>query len=148
MRELVFALRFRGRAGAVEGSTGRRWARSTAPSQTWSTVIGRDGVAGTVETAAGETAVLESRVERSGDGTFVEDGTISYGSAGSVRFETLGRGSVGPAARSGWVVGGVVWTVTTGDGAFAGARGVITSNFTVSADGDVVDDHVARLYLP
>jgi hypothetical protein len=42
----------------------------------------------------------------------------------------------------------VVWTVTGGDGAFAGARGLITSNFTVGADGDVVDDHVVRVYLP
>jgi hypothetical protein len=92
--------------------------------------------------------VLESRVERFGDGTFVEDGTITYGAAGSVRFETLGRGWVGPAPLAGWVVGGVVWTITAGDGAFAGARGLITSNFTVGADGDVVDNHVTRLYLP
>jgi len=35
-----------------------------------------------------------------------------------------------------------------GDGAFAGVRGLITSNFTVSADGEVVDNHFARLYLP
>jgi hypothetical protein len=46
------------------------------------------------------------------------------------------------------VVGGVVWTITAGDGAFAGAQGVITSNFTVSADGEVIDDHVARVYVP
>jgi hypothetical protein len=97
---------------------------------------------------AGETAVLESRVERFGDGTFVEDGTIAYGSAGTITFETIGRGWVGPAARAGWVMGGVLWAVTGGDGALAGARGLVTSNFTVSADGEVVDHHVARLYLP
>ena len=53
-----------------------------------------------------------------------------------------------PAPIPGWVVGGVVWTITRGDGAFAGARGVITSNFTVSTDGVVVDNHLTRLYLP
>jgi hypothetical protein len=100
-----------------------------------------------VEPVAGESAVLESRVERFGDGTFVEDGTITYGSAGGVVFETLGRGWVGPSPVAGWVVGGVVWAVTGGDGRFAGARGVITSNFTVNTDGEVIDDHVARLYL-
>jgi hypothetical protein len=42
----------------------------------------------------------------------------------------------------------VTWTITGGDGRFAGARGVITSNFTVSAEGEVVDHHVSRLYLP
>jgi len=148
MRELVFALEFRGHAGPVPGSESKRQARSTAPSQTLSTVLEREGVRARVEALAGESAVLESRVERFGDGSFVEDGTIAYGSAGTVTFETIGRGWVAPAPRAGWVVGGVLWTITTGAGAFAGARGLITSNFTVSADGEVIDDHFARLYLP
>jgi hypothetical protein len=148
MREIVFALQFRGQAGPVPGSESTRQARSTAPSQTLSTVLGRDGIHVRIDTAPGESAVLESRVERFGDGTFVEDGTITYGSAGSVTFETIGRGWVGPAPLGGWVVGGVVWNITRGDGAFAGARGLITSNFTVNTDGVVIDNHVTRLYLP
>jgi hypothetical protein len=148
MREVVFALEFRGRAGATPGAARERRARSTAASQTLTTVMRPAGVDARIETVAGEAAVLESRVERFGDGTFVEDGTITYGSAGAVRFETVGRGWVEPAPRPGWVVGGVVWTIVAGDGIFAGARGLITSNFTVSAEGDVVDDHVARVYLP
>ena len=63
-------------------------------------------------------------------------------------FETIGRGWVTQAPRPGWVVGGVLWTITAGEGAFAGARGLITSNFTVSADGEVIDNHFTRLYLP
>jgi len=148
MREVVFALEFRGAAGPVPGSPSERQARSTAPSQTRSTVLGGDGVRARVEPVEGERAVLQSRVERFGDGSFVEAGTIAYGSAGSVTFETLGRGWVGPAPVPGSVVGGVVWTITRGDGAFTGARGIITSNFTVGADGVVIDDHVTRLYLP
>jgi hypothetical protein len=148
MREVVFVLEFRGRAGPMPGSDSKRQARSTAASQTLSTVIGPDGIVAGASAVAGDSAVLESRVERFGDGTFVEDGTITYGLAGSVRFETVGRGWVETAPRPGWVVGGVVWTITGGEGAFAGARGLITSNFTVSADGDVVDDHVTRIYLP
>jgi hypothetical protein len=148
MRELVFALEFRGRAGPVPGSESKRQARSTAPSQTLSTVLEREGVRARVEAMGGENAVLESRVERFGDGSFVEDGTIAYGSAGTVAFETIGRGWVAPAPQPGWVFGGVLWTITTGAGAFAGARGLITSNFTVSADGEVIDDHFTRLYLP
>jgi hypothetical protein len=148
MREVVFALEFRGRAGVVSGSEKKRQARSTAPSQRLSTVLGAEGVSARVEVVAGESAVLESRVERFGDGSFVEDGTIAYGSAGRVTFETIGRGWVGPSPRPGWVVGGVVWRITAGDGVLDGARGVITSNFTVGADGEVIDDHVTRLYLP
>jgi len=42
----------------------------------------------------------------------------------------------------------VVWSITGGTGGFAGARGVITSNFTVGTRGEVIDDHFTRMYLP
>ena len=148
MREVVFALEFRGQAGPVPGSEGRRRARSTAPSQILRTVLGRAGVVAAVEPVAGESAVLEAEVERAADGTFTERGAIVYGSLGRITFTTLGRGVVGPAPLSGWMRGGVVWEVTGGEGGLAGARGLITSNFTVHTDGTVVDHHVARLYLP
>jgi hypothetical protein len=41
-----------------------------------------------------------------------------------------------------------VWAITDGAGAFASARGLITSNFTVNTEGTVVDNHFTRLYLP
>lgn len=148
MRELVFALEFRGRGGPVPGSTTKRQARTTAPSQSWKTIVAPDGVRAAVEPQPGEVAVLESRVERFADGTFVEDGTITYGSAGTVTFDTVGRGHVGPAPVAGWSHGVVMWRITGGDGRFAGAQGLITSNFTVSPDGLVTDDHFTRLYLP
>lgn len=148
MRELVFALEFRGRGGPEPGSTTRRRARTTAPSQTLRTVLGPDGVSAAIEPQLGESAILESRVERFPDGTFVEDGTITYGRAGSISFDTVGRGHVGPAAGGSGSHGVVMWRITGGDGRFAGAQGLITSNFTVSPDGLVTDDHFTRLYLP
>jgi len=148
VRELVFALEFRGRAGPGPGSPTERRARTSAPSQTLRTLLAPDGVTASTERIAGESATLDSRVERFPDGSFVEDGAIAYGAAGSVWFVTEGRGIVGPSPIRGWVRGGVVWRVTGGDGRFAGAQGLITSNFTVSVDGEVVDDHFARLYLP
>ena len=148
MRELVFALEFRGRGGPVPGSTTKRQARTIAPSQAWRAVLGPGGVTAAVEPVAGEAAVLESRVERDPDGTFVEDGTITYGAAGSVTFDTVGRGHVGPAPDGRGSHGVVMWRITGGEGRFAGARGLITSNFTVTPDGLVTDDHVTRLYLP
>jgi hypothetical protein len=147
MREVVFALEFRGTAGAVPGSTTERRATSEATSQRLITVLAADGIEARIEPVGGERAILQSRVERFGDGSFVEDGTISYGRAGTVTFATVGRGTVAPSPITGWTRGAVVWTITRGDGVFAGAQGLITSNFTVSVDGDVVDNHVARLYL-
>jgi len=147
MREIVFALEFRGRAGPEPGAPHLRRARSTAPSQGLRAVLGADGVTATMEPLAGEAAVLDSRVERFPDGSFLEDGTITYGSAGAISFVTIGRGHVGPSPRAGWAHGAVIWEVTGGDGRFAGARGLVTSSFTVGPDGDVIDHHVARLYI-
>jgi hypothetical protein len=147
MREIVFALEFRGTAGPVAGSPTERRATSTAPSQTLTTVLDAAGIRSRVQAIAGDHAVLESRVERFGDGSFVEDGTITYGRAGSVSFVPGGGARGGPRRVGGWPRGAVMWTVTGGDGLFAGAQGLITSNFTVNLEGDVVDHHVARLYL-
>jgi hypothetical protein len=148
MREIAFALRFTGHGGPMPGSTTKRQARTIAPSQVWRTVIAPTGMSGVVETVPGESAVLESRVERFADGSFVEDGTITYGRAGSIGFDTVGRGHVGPAPDGRGSHGVVMWRITHGDGGLAGAQGLITSNFTASLDGLVTDDHVARLYLP
>jgi len=148
VREIVFALEFRGCGEDVPGSPGRRRARTAAPSQTLSTTLGVDGVRARVDAAAGEIAVLEARVERFGDGTFVEEGEITYGTAGRITFTTLGRGRVVPGPVPGAVHGAVIWTITGGAGRFAGAAGLITSNFTVSAAGDVTDHHITRLHLP
>ncbi|HEY3064851.1 MAG TPA: hypothetical protein VGL09_03620 [Methylomirabilota bacterium] len=145
MRELVFALEFRGHAAA--GPDGTRRAKTVAPSQALTTILGAQGVRAEVKALDGGRAILESAVERFPDGTFVEDGTITYGGAGAVTFVTVGRGTVRPAPIAGWTSGVVMWTVTGGAGAFEGATGFITSNFTVSVAGEVIDHHVARLYL-
>ena len=97
MRELVFALEFRGTAGPLAGSPTKRRATSSAPSQALTTVLGVDGIRARVQEVAGERALLESRVERFEDGSFVEDGTITYGGAGAVSFVTVGRGTVAPS---------------------------------------------------
>ena len=146
MRELVFALEFRGHAGPGPGAA--RQARTSAPGQALRTMFGADGIDVTREEIPGPRAMLESTVERFGDGSFVESGTITYGDAGRLSFSTLSRGTVGPSPVPGWQRGAVIFTVSGGEGRLRGVLGLITSNFTVSADGDVIDDHFARLYLP
>ena len=143
-RELAFALQFRGKGRAVPGVPGAREARTTASAETLTSFTGGDWLRAELS----DGAVLEARIQRAEDGTFVEEGSIMYGRAGSLAFETVMRGWFEPGLSPGTTVGAVMWRVTHGTGAFAGARGLITSNFTVSADGDVVDHHVARLFLP
>ena len=139
MTELVFALEFRGRGGPSGTSPTKRQASTTAPSQILRTVLNAGAIDTAVQPVAGDAAALDSTVERFPDGSFVEEGTITYG-----RF---GRGTVGPSPIDGWVHGAVMWTITGGEGRLAGARGLITSNFVASAQGEVVDNQIARLYL-
>ena len=148
MRELVFALEFKGTAAPVEGASNRLRAKTSATDQTLRTVLKPDGPQVGIDRSGADTAVFESEVEIVAEGAFLESGSIAYGAAGKVTFETVGRGMLGPSPMPGVQRGAVIWEVTGGDGRFRGAQGLITSNFTVGPTGEVVDDHFVRLYLP
>ena len=148
MKELVFALEFKGNAGPVPGSDKRLQAKTSATSQTLRSILRADGIQASVESAGAGSASFQSEVDIVGEGMFVESGTIQYGDAGKVSFRTVGRGTLGPSPIAEVQRGAVMWEVTGGDGRLAGAQGLITSNFTVGATGEVVDDQFARLYVP
>jgi len=148
MRQLVFALEFTGSAAPVPGSDKKMTAKTSATSQTLRSVLTADGIQADVESAGAESASFESEVEIVGEGLFVESGRIRYGNAGTVSFRTVGRGTLGPSPVDGLQRGAIVWEVTGGDGRLAGAQGLITSNFTVGAQGQVVDDQFARIFVP
>jgi hypothetical protein len=129
MRDMVFAMELRGRAAPVEGKDSILRAKTA----------GRG--------PHGETVAFESRVVLHGE-TFSETGSIDYSGYGKVSFETVGDGHLGPSPVAGLQWGTVMWRITRGEGAFSGAAGYITSNFTVSAEGEVVDNHYVRMFLP
>lgn len=129
MRDVVFAMELRGRAAPVEGSDHTLRARTA----------GRG--------PQGETVAFESQVVLSGE-TFNETGSIDYSGRGTLTFETVGAGHLGPSPVTGLQWGAVIWRIKEGEGEFRGATGYITSNFTVSAEGDVVDNHYVRMFLP
>jgi hypothetical protein len=64
VREIVFALEFRGSAGPSGGPGTTRRARTSAPSQTLRTLLGPDGIVAGAEPVSGDEAVLDSTVER------------------------------------------------------------------------------------
>src|SRR2546427_7890642 len=97
MRELVFALEFRGSAGPVPGAEGRRRARTSATSQVLRTVFRSGHVRATGESAADGVAILESEVQSTEEGTFVESGTISYVDVGRGAFRTVEQGVTWPS---------------------------------------------------
>jgi hypothetical protein len=148
VRQLSFVLQFHGSVAPVAGSSQTLQAQTTAANQTFRTALGADGIQATLEATGGGHAAFTSRVVVNADGTFDETGTITYGGLGAVEFKTLGRGYMFPSGIEGLQRGGVLWEVTRGTGQFVGATGVITSNFSVAADGTVVDNHFVALYLP
>src|SRR5207247_918688 len=84
-----------GSARAVPAVDGRRRARPSATSQVLRTLLRAGDVQATVEPTGEGVAILESEVLSTGEGTFVESGTISYGDAGRVAFRTVGQGVTG-----------------------------------------------------
>jgi hypothetical protein len=40
-----------------------------------------------------------------------------------------------------------MWRVESGEGQFAGASGLVTSNFTLSATGEVTDNHFGLIFV-
>jgi len=129
MRDLVFAMELRGQAAPVEGREGVLKAHTS----------GRG--------PAGETVQFASEVVLRGE-TFDETGSIEYVGRGKVQFVTVGGGYLSPSPLPDTQWGAVIWRITAADGEFQGASGFITSNFTVSASGEVVDNHYVRMALP
>ena len=78
---------------------------------------------------------------------FREEGSIDFGDGRSLQFRTLGEGHLAPAPRAGYRHGTAMREISGGGGELAGARGRVTSNFLVSADGDVTDDEVAVIFV-
>ncbi|MHB8575366.1 MAG: hypothetical protein ACYDCQ_08545 [Dehalococcoidia bacterium] len=148
MAQLLYALQFTGTATPVSDSPLVMKAATSAPSATITTTVSASGVQGAVEPVAGESAQFESRVTMTGDATFEEHGSISFGAGNRLHFSTRGEGYLGPSAREGLSTGAVLWKVESGEGQLAGVSGYITSNFSVSATGAVVDHQLGVLFIP
>ncbi|MAN93088.1 MAG: hypothetical protein CL700_02620 [Chloroflexi bacterium] len=129
MAEILFATESKGKGAPVEGREG----------------VFHVGCSGTG--SQGESVTFESKVVMTDDG-FKEDGTITYAGRRSLKFTTVRSGHMAPRAVSGLNHGAALWTITQGDGEFSGATRLITSNFTFSDQGDVVDNQYVRIYTP
>jgi len=148
MERIIYVLQFTGHAAPVEGASGVLKATTSAPSCEISTQVGMHGLRSELRPGDGGTALFESEVTMTGDASFKESGTISFGAGGNrLRFSTVGQGYLGPSADPKQSTGAVTWQVDGGEGQFEGATGLITSNFLVSDSGEVVDNHFGVIFL-
>ena len=148
MRQIIYAMQFTGRATAKDTLPTVLKATTTAPSCSLTSTTGPEGVHGSLQRVAGADATFESEVAFSDDSTFQETGTIAFGRHGHrLRFSTVGQGYLGPSADPTRKHGTVMWRVDAGEGQFAGASGLITSNFFVSDTGEVTDNHYGVIFV-
>jgi hypothetical protein len=146
MRQVIYAMRFDGTGAPADDGTLR--ASTSSPSTQILSLIGPDGLSGEISAAKGEGATFTSAVTMTGDTSFTESGTITFGAGNAFDFDTVGAGYIAPSPEDGMMHGVVSWRVKNGLGQFAGASGLITSNFTMAADGAVADNQFGVLWLP
>lgn len=145
MKRILYALQFRG--SAAPDASGVLKVKGRAESASVRTTVSAD-LDAVIEPGPGGAAEFESDVTMMGDTAFDENGTIRFGEAGSLRFTTVGRGTVGPAPEEGVNAGAVIWKVEGGEGRLSGVSGLITSNFFFNTAGEVTDNQIGVLYLP
>jgi hypothetical protein len=140
MARLVMLASFRSRATPPEGDPPSLTVHGESEEIT--PLAGSEG-------AAPPSATYETVVRMTGQTTFVESGTITFGDEGSIRVDSVGGGTISPSAEEGAQHGSVIWRVEEGRGRFDGASGLVTSNFRVSAEaGDATDHEVLDHFLP
>ncbi len=148
MPQIVYAMQFKGTASPVSGSPPTFKVAATSPSCSITSQAGPGGLESNIQPMGSGRASFESQVTLTGDGSFDESGTITFGEGGnSLRFSTVGEGHIGPSPESGVNHGAVMWRVEGGEGQFEGATGLITSNFTFSEAREVVDNQFGLIYV-
>ena len=146
MSQIGYAMQFRGSAGPQEGKENELWAKTGSTTNALATALGAGGPSLSIDEAASQRASFTSNVQILEDGEFTEDGTIDFGEAGTLDFSTIGTGWMGASAEDGLTHGAISWKIDSGTGPLAGATGIITSNFTVSGAGEVVDNQWGVLF--
>jgi hypothetical protein len=148
MREVLYAMRFMGQAEPVGDVGNVLRAATSAPSSTLTNSVGSAGLSSTMSPAPGGEASFASEVTFIGEASFVEMGTIGFGDGNTLHFSTVGSGYLAPSADPTRQQGAVMWRVEGGEGQFADASGLITSNFFVDEALGVVDHHFGVLLVP
>ena len=90
---------------------------------------------------------VASRLVFSDESTFSEEGTIEFGHGDALRFRSLGQGTLAEAPDGSVRQGASVLEIDGGEGRYTGACGRITSNFVLSAKGEITDEQVAVLFI-
>lgn len=120
---------------------------TSSPSTTITSTVGDTGLTGTIDPASGGTATFTSQADFSSESALTESGSITFGDGNRLDFSTVGEGYLGASADASLQHGAVMWRVDGDEGQFAGASGLITSNFFVDGSGAVTDHQFGVLFV-
>ena len=148
MRQIAYAMRFTGQATPAGPDGNVLHASTSAPGTAVTSRVDGDGLSGAIDAVPGDDATFTSEVTFTSETDFLETGTITFGEGNTVHFSTVGSGYLGPSTDPARKHGTVMWRVDHGEGQFAGASGLITSNFFVDDALGVVDHHFGVLLIP
>lgn len=148
MRRILYSMHFQGQTSptANDGHVIRNAASAT--SCTLRTRISAEGVDGQHEASEGDLAFLESEMHLIGPDSFSEQGTIAFGENHVLRFTTVQNGCLVPSSGPHPLAGAASWKVEGGEGQFAQATGLITSNFTLDESGVRNDYQFGVIFVP
>ncbi len=142
---IVYSLQFRGRITSLSSRVLEQ--RASAPSQVLITTVDVNGLAGRVQPAEGEEAVLVSRLALADDGSFDQSGTIEFAPGHVLAFRSVGAARLDRSPDPHLRHGAAVWEIEGGEGQFHGAHGRITSNFLVSDTNELTDNHFGLIFV-
>jgi hypothetical protein len=140
MRQVVYAMRFEGRAVPLgpDGNVLKTSAAARGPA--FISAVDRDGSQRRTEEIAGDEATFESEMTFTGRTAYLEHGWVAFGDRQRLRFVTVGNGYLGPSPDPARRHGSATWRIEGGDGQFADACGLITTNL-LFGPGDAISSH-------
>jgi hypothetical protein len=148
MDRITYVLRFHRPPGSSAGGE----APTTAAGSVVTTRLEAAGMTSDFAPIDGVAATLELTFALNGDQTlFFEWGSVTFGDTvgSTLTFASIGAGSIGPPDTDGFSHGAVTYSVEAGSGQFAGASGLITSNFLVDlTTNELIDNQVGVIRLP
>ncbi len=147
MRKLFYTMQVKGRTSRPSDPAEPLRTTGSATSGTFRTVISPTGIQTEITHSDGELAFFESELRLVAPDEYEESGEIAFADH-VLRFSTAGTGHVSSGIDPGMIAGAATWRVEGGEGQFAGARGFITSNFTITSTGDRCDLHCGMIFLP
>jgi hypothetical protein len=150
MRQVIYAMHFRGQTSPSGEDTKILKIASSGTSCRMDTVVTPTGVETTLHSTPGDLAFLEAEVRLTEKHGFEGEGVLTFGDEGEhgISFKTVEAGHLGPSPLPSVMSGTVSWRVEGGSGRFKAATGFIASTFTLSEAGELSDYHCGLLFIP